>query len=74
VTALAVFTGASYLLVLLVPLFAWPDWIARMSLFGAFGHPYLEVPKLAGAAVLIGLAALGSVAAALIAQRSPKTA
>ena len=59
VTVLAVFAGASYLLVLLVPLFAWPEWITRVSLFGAFGHPYLEIPAYGGLAVLAGLAVIG---------------
>jgi ABC-2 type transport system permease protein len=74
VTALAVFVAASYLLVYLVPLFAWPDWVARASVFGAVGTPYLELPAWTGLAVLTGLAGLGGVCAALIAQRSAKVA
>ena len=74
VTVLAVFAGASYLLVLLVPLFAWPDWITRVSLFGSFGHPYLEIPAYVGLAVLGGLAVVGTAVATMIAERSPKSA
>jgi len=45
VIRLAVVLGASYLLMFLVPLFAWPDWVMRLSVFGAFGNPYLELPE-----------------------------
>jgi len=74
VTALAVYIGASYLLVYLVPLFDWPDWVNRLSVFSAFGHPYLEWPPLGGIAVLVSLAVAGGVLAAAIAERTPKVA
>jgi ABC-2 type transport system permease protein len=74
VGALAVFVGASYLVVYLVPLFAWPEWINRVSVFGAYGNPYLELPPVAGLTVLTGIAVLGSLAAAAAAQRTPKVA
>ena len=72
VTGLAVFVGASYLLGFLVPLFGWPDWTNRFSVFSAFGHPYLEWPPLAGVLVLFGLAVGGTLLAAAIAERTPK--
>lgn len=74
VTVLAVFAGASYLLTYLVQLFGWPDWVTRLSVFGAFGRPYLEFPTAAGFAVLGGLAVAGTLLAAAVAQRSPKVA
>ncbi|WP_205325880.1 ABC transporter permease [Glycomyces sp. YM15] len=74
VGALAVFVGLSYLVVYLVPLFAWPDWVNRISLFGAFGNPYLELPPVAGTVVLLSVAVLGSLGAATVAQRTPKVA
>ncbi|HET9141531.1 hypothetical protein, partial [Actinophytocola sp.] len=74
VGALAVFVGASYLVVYLVPLFAWPDWINRISVFGAYGNPYLEVPPAAGLTVLTGVTVLGGIAAATVAHHSPKAA
>jgi ABC-2 type transport system permease protein len=72
VTALVVLVGASYLFVLLVEMFGWPDWMARVSLFGAFGHPYLTVPPVGGLAFLAVLAVVGTVLAAGVARRSPK--
>jgi ABC-2 type transport system permease protein len=74
VAALAVFVGASYLLVYLVPLFAWPDWVNRVTIFGAYGNPYLELPPASGLILLAGMAATGGVLAAAVAQRSPKVA
>lgn len=45
VTVTAVFLGAAYLLGLLVTLLGWPAWVARLSVFGAFGHPYSTCPR-----------------------------
>jgi ABC-2 type transport system permease protein len=74
VTTLAVVVGASYLLVLLVPMLGWPEWINRLSVFGAFAHPYLEWPPAAGLLMLASSLVLGGLAAALVAERSPKVA
>ncbi len=74
VTVLTVFAAASYLLTYLVRLFGWPDWVARLSVFGAFGRPYLELPTLGGFAVLGALAVLGTILATAVARRSPKVA
>jgi putative exporter of polyketide antibiotics len=74
VAALAVFVAASYLLVYLVPLFAWPDWVNRTTIFGAYGNPYLELPTASGLTLLAGIAAGGGLLAAALAQRSPKAA
>jgi ABC-2 type transport system permease protein len=74
VATLAVFVGASYLLVYVVALFAWPDWVLRLTVFGAYGSPYLEVPAASGLIVLTVLAAGGALLAAGVARRSPKVA
>jgi ABC-2 type transport system permease protein len=74
VTVLAIFVAASYLLVLLTPMFAWPDWVTRASVFGAYGNPYLETPAWTGLAVLAVLAVVGGLSAASVARRSPKVA
>jgi hypothetical protein len=60
ITVLAVYVAASYLLAYLVPLMAWPDWITRATVFGAYGNPYLETPA------WTGLCLLAAVSAALI--------
>ncbi len=74
VVPVAVFVAASHLLVYLVPLFAWPDWVDRTTVFGAYGNPYLELPAASGLILLAGLAAGGGLLAATLAQRSPKAA
>lgn len=74
VIVLAVFVGASFLLSYLAPMFDWPDWVNRLSVFAAFGHPYLEWPPWQGLAVLAVLAIPGALAAAAIAERTPKMA
>lgn len=74
VTVLAVFLGASYLLGILVPLLDWPEWVSRLSVFGAFGHPYLEWPPWSGTALLLTLAVPGGLVAAALAERTPKVA
>lgn len=74
VAALAVFVAASYLLVYLVPLFAWPDWVNRVTIFGAYGNPYLEMPPAGGLILLAGMAAVGGLLAAAVAAHSPKAA
>ena len=72
VTALTVCLGASYLFVLLVQLFGWPDWLTRVSIFGAVGHPYLQGPPVEGLVFLSALAVVGTTLAAVVAQRSAK--
>lgn len=72
VTIMAMVVGASYLLAWLVPALEWPAWLNRLSVFWAFGHPYLAWPTGAQWVVLGALAIVGSVAAGAIADRTPK--
>ncbi|MEV2226036.1 ABC transporter permease subunit [Nocardia vinacea] len=73
VAALAIGLGLSYLLVLLVPMFGWPSWITRLSLFGATGHPYVQIPPWGGLMFLITLAGAGFSLAAISATRAEAT-
>lgn len=74
VAALAVFVAVSYLLGVLVPSFGWPTWIGRLSVFTAFGHPYLDWPPWGGVLVLVLLAVGGAALGAAVAERTPKVA
>jgi ABC-2 type transport system permease protein len=56
IVALCILAVTSYLLVLFVPLLDWPSWIERLSVSGAFGHPYLELPPLGGLVAWASLA------------------
>lgn len=71
---LAVVVGASYLVGYFVPMFDWPAWLNRLSVFWAFGQPYLEWPALSGLATMLVLAVPGALLAAAIAERTPKMA
>jgi ABC-2 type transport system permease protein len=72
VTVMAVLVGASYLLAWLVPTLEWPQWLNRLSVFWAFGHPYLAWPSTAQWLVLLAVATAGSIAAGALADRTPK--
>lgn len=74
VTALAVYAGAAYLLTWMIPIFTWPQWTYRLTIFDAFGHPYQEWPESGDAMLLISLAAVGILLAVVVASRSPKIA
>jgi ABC-2 type transport system permease protein len=74
VVVLALYLGGAYLLTVLVPLFGWPTWINRLSIFDAFGHPYLEAPSTVGLVILLACTLLGSMLAAAVAERTPKVA
>lgn len=74
VIALGVLVGASYLLTYLVPLFGWPGWLNRLSVFWAFGTPYVEWPSTAQLATLLVLTVGGYVAAVVVAEQSPSVA
>ena len=71
-TTVAVYVAFAYLLTWMIPMFDWPAWTERLSIFAAFGHPYREWPS-AGSLVLLGcLALIGSVVGAALAERTPK--
>lgn len=72
VGALATVVIASYMLTLLVALFGWPDWINRLSIFWAFGHPYLQWPPASAFAALAIFTIGGMTLASAVAERSPK--
>jgi ABC-2 type transport system permease protein len=74
VILLSAVTFASYLLAFVIPLFDLPDWMMNLSLFGAYGQPYLEFPEAGGLLLLTGLALAGGVVAARLAERHPKVA
>jgi hypothetical protein len=61
-------------MVYLVPLFAWPDWVNRTTIFGAYGNPYLNLPGASSLAVLATVAVGGGLLAADVARGTPKAA
>ena len=71
---LAVFLVVTYLVDLLAQAYDWPAWVGNLSVFDAFGQPYIAVPAASGLALLAGLALFGTAAAAWISERTPKVA
>jgi ABC-2 type transport system permease protein len=74
VTVLATIVAASYLLTFLTAMFEWPSWLNRVSVFWAFGHPYLEWPPTSAIVVLLTFALGGALLATRVAERTPKVA
>lgn len=74
VTLLATYLATAYLLTWMIPMFGWPTWTERLSIFVAFGHPYREWPGSSNLALLTGIALVGTVASMLIADRTAKVA
>jgi ABC-2 type transport system permease protein len=50
-----------------------PSWITRLSLFGATGHPYIQIPTWGGLMFLITPAVTGFALAATSATRAEST-
>ncbi len=74
VALVGAFLLLSYLADLLASAYDWPTWVSRLSIFDAFGHPYLEMVPAAGLALLAGIAVAGLAGAGLLGQRGPKAA
>lgn len=60
---------ASYLVAFFAPIFEWPEWVPRTSIFQAFGEPYVGVPDLYGTLVLAALAVAGAMLAIATLER-----
>lgn len=74
VTALAVYAGTAFLLTWMIPIFTWPEWTYRLTIFDAFGHPYQQWPEGGDTMLLVGLTVAGMLLAVAAASRSPKIA
>ncbi|WP_275868277.1 hypothetical protein [Knoellia sp. 3-2P3] len=74
IPVLAVFLATSSLLGLMTPMLEWPEWVGRLSVFAALGHPYLEWPAAGGLVLMVGLFAGGVLLAGVVAERTPKVA
>ena len=71
---IAVFLAGSYLVGLMAPMLSWPDWVGRLSVFTALGHPYLEWSSTVGTLVLLVLFVPGVLLAGVLSERTPKVA
>jgi putative exporter of polyketide antibiotics len=71
VPVLSCVLGAALVVILLQTLFAWPDWVAHLSLLDAYGLPYTAAPKASHLMTLAGLALAGTALGMVATQRQP---
>ena len=69
---LSVYVGAAWLIGFMSPYLGWPDWIVRLSIFDAFGHPFVEWPTLTNFSVIGAMIVIGLSGSIFIGNRSPK--
>jgi ABC-2 type transport system permease protein len=74
IPVITVFLATSYLLALMAPMLGWPDWVGRVSVFTALGHPYLEWSSTVGTLLLVVLFVPGVLLAGVLSERTPKVA
>lgn len=71
--AISIYIGAAWLIGFMAPYLNWPSWLVRLSIFDAFGHPFVEWPGNLNL-ILIGVMAVpGLLMAMFIAERSAKS-
>ena len=68
---LSALAGASWLLVVVGDLARWPDAVMRISIFTAFGQPYLGPLEAVSLITLGGLAVAGTLSAVAVGRRAP---
>lgn len=68
----SIYVGAAWLVGFMAPYLNWPHWIVRLSIFDAFGHPYVDFPSSTSFLIIMVLIVPGMIAALEIAERSPK--
>ena len=69
---LSIYVGAAWMIGFMAPYLKWPHWLVRLSIFDAFGHPFIAWPAELNF-ILILLMTLGGVGVAMaISERSSK--
>ena len=69
---LSIYVGAAWMIGFMAPYLKWPHWLVRLSIFDAFGHPFIAWPAELNF-ILILLMTLGGVGVAMaISERSAK--
>ena len=68
----SLYVGAAWLIGFMAPYLKWPDWLVRLSIFDAFGHPYVDWPELTNFLIIAGMIIPGFIVTLLIAERRAK--
>ena len=67
--ALGIFLGVSFFLTVFGPMLDWPAWVIRLSVFQAFGNPYITDVALRDVGFVVGLAAAAAAATLVVSER-----
>lgn len=73
-TLLIVYVVVAYTLSWFVQVLRWPDWVNRLSVFNAFGHPYDAWPDALNLGILVATGVGATIVTAAIAERTAKIA
>lgn len=68
----SIYVGAAWLIGFMAPYLNWPHWLVRLSIFDAFGHPYVDFPGSTSFLIIAVMIVPGMIGALEIAERSPK--
>lgn len=68
----SIYVGAAWLIGFMAPYLNWPHWVVRLSIFDAFGHPYVDFPGSTSFLIIAIMIVPGMIATLEIAERSPK--
>jgi ABC-2 type transport system permease protein len=68
----SLYVGAAWLIGFMAPYLKWPEWLVRLSIFDAFGHPYVDWPTRTSLLLIIVMIIPGYVGTFLITERSAK--
>jgi putative exporter of polyketide antibiotics len=71
--AISIYVGAAWMIVFMAPYLNWPSWTVRLSIFEAFGHPFIKWPPGSNFAIIALAITLGTLGALVISNRSAKT-
>ncbi len=65
--------AGSYGFMIVSDVLKWPKWITELSIYSAFGTPYLKTPDIQGICYLAGMWLVGTVVALVCMQRLDRT-
>ena len=71
-TAISIYIGAAWMVGFMVPYLNWPNWVIRLSIFDAFGHPFVKWPENLSLFLILTLAIPGLILAMFISEKSSK--
>lgn len=71
---ISLYVGAAWLITFMAPYLKWPNWVSKLSIFDAMGHPFIEFPSSSRIIGLLIVAIPGLWLTIFIAKRLPKAA